>query len=196
MAVVVLLAAVGNFNGNQAAALAARAGAALHILGGMKGEALAAKAMIRTCLGITGEEVAHLRCPLEVGLVEGLEIVGAIQLDAALVEHRGCPSCGAAIAAVHHGQMGAGFRTGEIIRVAQLGLLFHRSHHALELSEPELLAQVHPGHGDFLAADQAGGAAGMGDQGEQAFEQQHPVGAGETITEAELARKAFEQLFN
>ena len=80
--------------------------------------------------------------------------------------------------------------------MAQLGLLFHRSNHAFEFPKPQLLAQVHPGHSNFLAADQVGGAAGMGDQGEQAFEQQHPVGAGEAITEAELAREALEQLFN
>ena len=70
--------------------------------------------------------------------------------------------------------------------MAQLRLLFHRGHHAFEFPQPQLLTQVHPGHRDFFAVDQGGSAPRMGDQGEQAFEQQHPVRERVALTKTQL----------
>ena len=80
--------------------------------------------------------------------------------------------------------------------MAQLGLGLHRGHHAFELPQPELLAQVEPGHHHLLAIEQGGGAAGMGHQGQEAFQQQHPIGTRIAITQRQLAGEAIQQLFN
>ena len=80
--------------------------------------------------------------------------------------------------------------------MAQLRCGFNGGHHALELPQPELHAQVEPRHHHRGAIELGGGAAGMGDQGQQALEQQHPVAPGVLITKAKLAGEALQQLLD
>jgi len=109
VAVIVFPAAIGNLNGNQAAALAVGAGAAFHVFGGMKGEAIAAELVASLGISPCWEEVLEIGVTGEISAVERLQVAGAIELVAALVDHGGGPAGGSAIAAMHHGQMGAGF---------------------------------------------------------------------------------------
>ena len=46
------------------------------------------------------------------------------------------------------------------------------------------------------AIELGGGAAGMGDQRQQALEQQHPVTSGVLISQAELTREALQQILD
>ena len=143
-----------------------------------------------------GEEVAELGCPGEEGLVKTLQVGGPIEAVGAGGEGSGGPGGGTAIAAVHHRQVGAGVATGEVVGMAQLGLGFHRGHHALELPQPELHAQGEPGHHHLCSIELGGGAAGMGEQGQQAFEQQHAVATWIAFSQAQLAGETLQQLIH
>ena len=101
MVVVVLIAAIGDVNGQQVAALAVGADPSGTILRRVKGEAVAAEA-IGGAAGSGGEEVTQLRGAGEEGLVEALQIAAAIEAVAALADHGGGPGGGTAMAAVHH----------------------------------------------------------------------------------------------
>ena len=199
-------AAVGDVDRHQLTALAARAdghrtgGRGIgQLLGGVKRQAAAAELVAAGSIagGATlGEEVAELRRTGEERLVKVPKVVCAVQRVAGGVERRGGPGGGAAIAAMHHGQVDAVVAAGQIVGMAQLGCGLHGGHHAFELAQPELHAQVEPGHHHGAAIELGGGASGVGDQGQQALQQQHAVAAWVLVAETKLAGEAFQKLFD
>ena len=207
MVVVIEVTAIGHVHQQKLPALAVGANI-LEVVGGVQREAVRTKHLGASqfrwgiWLGGTrferalGEEVANLALAGEKGLVKGPQVATAIQSIAALVQQGGCPSGGTAIAAVHNRQMGTAVLASQIIGVNQLGFGLHRGHHPLEFPQPQLHPQVQPGHHNGRAIEFGGGSPGMGQQGQQAFEQPHPVAKGKAIAEAQLARKAHQQLLN
>ena len=108
MVVVVLVAAIGNINGQQVATLAVGTDAISNVLAGVEREAVATNSM--ACRAGAGwEEIAKLRGTREEGFVEALQIAAAIEAIAALADHGGGPGGGTAVAAMDDRQMGAGF---------------------------------------------------------------------------------------
>ena len=108
MVVVVLVAAIGNINGQQVAALAVGTDAIGNVLARVERKAVTTQLVGRGA-GAGWEEIAKLWGTREEGFVKALQIAAAIEAIAALADHGGSPGCGTAVAAMDDRQMGAGF---------------------------------------------------------------------------------------
>ena len=109
MVVGINVIAVPDLNREQCRALtvgAHRQAVALgfEFVGFVEAQAFAAKLVIST-ICLLREQVAEFGLVAEVGLVEVLQVGGAIQCVAALLGHRGGPGGGAAMTAVDHRQV-------------------------------------------------------------------------------------------
>lgn len=136
--------------------------------------------------GAQQEHISNQWITREEGPVEIAQVAGGIELAGVLVQQGGGPAGCAAVAAVHHRQMVIAVVAVEVVGVDQLWLGSNGGNHALELPQPELYAQLHPAL--------AGGPAGMGHQGEKGIEQQHAKAQRVAAIDAQLPRKALQQL--
>ena len=92
-----------------------------------------------------------------------------------------------------HWQVGGGVVAVEVVGVEEFRCGANGGHHAFELPQPELHSQLHPGGRGRGAIEAGDGAAGMGHQGQQAFQQQQSETQGIAIAKAQLLGEAFQQ---